>query len=68
MQDNNKLWICLFLLILYGAMVYLKLADSSGLVVLLTYAIKKLLDMHEDGQISTGPKQEVINAPKTISP
>ena len=59
MQDNNKLWICLFLLVLYGAMVYLKLADSSGLVVLLTYAIKKLLDMHEDAQ-----KPETPNAPK----
>lgn len=68
MQDNNKLWIVLFLLVLYGGLVYLKLADSQGLLVLLTYAIKKLLDMHEDSQgqpTPVVPKQEVVNAPKT---
>lgn len=50
MKDNEKLFIALALMIGYGLLVWFKFAESSGFIVLLTYAIKKLMDMHEDQQ------------------
>lgn len=61
MKDNNKLWIALVLLAGYGVLVFFKFAESSGLVVLITYAVKKLFDMHEDAQDAILPVEQAKN-------
>ena len=62
--DNTKILMALLLTIGYGYLVSIKVTDASGLVVLVTYMIKKLMDMQEDNP--TGGSNATITK-KTIT-